>query len=38
MVITHKGDVTTVYACNTCGTTMTIPPKYPLPSKNVSDR
>lgn len=32
MVIIHQGEYSTVYACGTCGTTMTIPPKIPLAS------
>lgn len=37
LVIIHKGECTTVYACTTCGTTMTIPPKFPLTSSKERD-
>lgn len=38
MVIVHDGEFTTVYACDTCGTTMTIPPKFPLTSQHERER
>jgi hypothetical protein len=37
MVIIHKGEFSTVYACTACGTTMTIPPKIPLASRKKSN-
>jgi hypothetical protein len=37
MVIIHKGEFTTVYACNTCGATMTIPPKFPVTTRKEPD-
>jgi hypothetical protein len=37
MEIIHKGEFSTVYACSACGTTMTIPPKFPLASRKKSD-
>jgi hypothetical protein len=38
MVIIHKGEFSTVFACTDCGITMTIPPKVPLASRKKPDR
>jgi hypothetical protein len=38
MVIIHDGAFTTVYACSACGTTLTIPPKYPLGRQKEADQ